>query len=74
MIRDLLTFDDAFEASKDKPNIFIQSSGRSEKQNPQNDNKGLNFPFAVCSQKLEGFLENMDEDCFKKIERNIYCN
>lgn len=72
MIRDLLTFDDAFEASKDKPNIFIQSSGRSEKQNPQNDNKGLNFPFAVCSQKLEGFLENMDEDCFKKIERNIY--
>lgn len=71
-LKDCLTFDEAFDASESKPNEFIQSSGRSEKQNPQNDNKGLNFPFAVCPQKMEGFLEKMDEDCFQKIERNIF--
>lgn len=72
VIRDLLTFDDAFEVSRNKPNDFLQSSSRPERQNPQSYNNGLNIPFAVYPQKMETFLEYIDEVYFKKLERKIY--
>ena len=70
--RDSLSSFDAFKATENKPNEFLKNKERSERQHPKYDCSDIHYPFAVYPRKMETFFEFLDEECYKKIEKDLF--